>query len=162
MPPPARIPPGNGRPRPERAPRRSITSGVSRIRRQRTREAYAEKKEARAMPGRASLRMTFWERAGYAWSFSRTVFDTHLPKALRLFSFVPYFEAKAAESALRSALHCLAAFSISSAAAVFSSRSACETHLPSAFLPFLLLPYLVAKAAGSASRSALHCFTASE
>jgi hypothetical protein len=52
-------------------------------------------------------------RAGpYAWVFASC--DTHLPKALRSFAFLPYFARKsAAPSSLRSALHARAAFRVS-------------------------------------------------
>src|SRR5215208_3452154 len=78
--------------------------------------------------------------------------DTHLPKALRLFSLVPYLSANAAASAVRSASHSLAAFLNSAASSASCSSAACsfalafsETHLPKA-LPWRL--------------SALHSFAA--
>ena len=76
--------------------------------------------------------------------------DTHLPKALRLFSLVPYLSAKAARVSSvspRSASHSFAAFLNSAASSASCSSAACsfalaffETHLPKALRLFPFVP----------------------
>ena len=95
--------------------------------------------------------------------------ETHLPKALRLFAFVPYFSANAVRRRpSRSASHSLAAF-LNSAASSWSCSSAacsfalafCETHLPNALRLFPFVPYFSANALSDRPcRSALHSLAA--
>ena len=88
----------------------------------------------------------------------RQLFETHFPKALRLFLLVPYFAANASRpSDLRSAAQSLAALLralifVASASSAFVpwlglGRSATRTCRRRC-LPFLLVPYLAANAAG--------------
>ena len=85
-----------------------------------------------------------------------TLPETHLPNAFDLFAFVPYLALKAAGSAFRSAKHAFAALTVAVCCAWAAACAVCETHLPKAFAPFLPVPYLALKAAGSAARSARH------
>jgi hypothetical protein len=67
--------------------------------------------------------------------------ETHLPKALRSFEFLPYFARNASPpSVLRSALHCRAAFSVSWRSSAEADLAFEETHLPKAFAPLGPVP----------------------
>ncbi len=82
--------------------------------------------------------------------------ETHLPNALRLLAFVPYFALKAFASSPRSWRQLFTAlrWSLRTSAASFLAEA--ETHLPKALACFLPVPYFAAKAAASAARSARH------
>ena len=89
-----------------------------------------------------------------------TLPETHLPKAFDLLAFVPYLALKAAGSALRSSEQAFAALSVTFTCCAAAALALPETHFPKALACFLPVPYLAAKAAGSASRSARHCAAA--
>src|SRR5690242_20981291 len=96
-------------------------------------------------------------------SYAFAAAETHLPSA---FSPEPYFAVKAAASVLRAALHCLRAEGAFEPLVFAAWETLPEMHLPRAFLsaPFEpslpFVPYLAAKAAALAARSALHAAAA--
>ena len=89
-----------------------------------------------------------------------TLPETHLPNAFDLFGFVPYLALKAAGSALRSVQQAFDALIVACTCCAAAALALPETQFPKALACFLPVPYLAAKAAGSASRSVRHCAAA--